>query len=58
VALVDSQYNIVIRGVAIKNMFSRVGLATAVQWPNLRNVLTDKVTNPSHHYKHIAEAGD
>lgn len=55
----DSQYNIVIRGVAIKNMFSRVGLATAVQWPNLRNVLTDKVNSVcSSHYMHIAEAGD
>jgi hypothetical protein len=58
VALVDSQYNIVIRGVAIKNMFSRVGLATAVQWPNLRNVLTDKVKPVSSQYMHIAEAGD
>lgn len=43
VALVDSQYQMVIRGVALKNMFSRVGLTTAVQWPNLRNVQTDKV---------------
>lgn len=43
-ALVDSQYHMVIRGVALKNMFSRVGLTTAVQWPNLRNVQTDKVS--------------
>lgn len=43
VALTDSQYMMVIRSVAVKNVFSRVGLANAVTWPSLRNVQTDKV---------------
>lgn len=43
VALTDSQYMLVIRGIAVKNMLSRVGLAKGATWPNLRNVQTDKV---------------
>ena len=43
VALTDSHYMLVIRGIAVKNMLSRVGLAKSATWPNLRNVQTDKV---------------
>lgn len=37
------QYMMFIRTVAVQNLLSRVGLSKAVQWPNLRNVQTDKV---------------
>ena len=43
VALTDSQYMMVINGVFVKNMLSRVGLAKGTSWPSLRNVQTNKV---------------
>ena len=43
VALTDSQYMLVIRGIAVKNMLSRVGLAKSA-WTEL----SDQTQTPSH----------
>eukprot|EP00624_Nannochloropsis_granulata_P005483 evm.model.NODE_390_length_22818_cov_35.022045.3 len=55
VALTDSQYMLVIRGIAVKNMLSRVGLAKGATWPNLRNVQTDKIRKSYAHTELIVE---
>ena len=55
VALTDSQYMLVIRGIAVKNMLSRVGLASKASWPNLRNVQTDKIRKSYAHTELLVE---
>lgn len=55
VALTDSQYMLVIRGIAVKNMLSRVGLAKGATWPNLRNVQTDKIRKSYAHTELLVE---
>ena len=55
VALTDSQYMLVIRGIAVKNMLSRVGLAKGATWPSLRNVQTDKIRRSYAHTELLIE---
>lgn len=43
VALMDSKYMLVVRGVGLKNKLSKAGITKSVAWPSLRNVQTDKV---------------
>ena len=43
VALMDNTYLTFLKGISLKNMLSRIGLTRSVEWPDLRNVASDKI---------------